>query len=162
MSQTSYSLTLPTSVAGLDSTMSGEKKIVLSMNNAAEVPFGRIVAKDSGVENGCELPAGGSAVLLGGAVRDLRVEDGSASTDNTYAAKSSVPVMMKGRMWVEIDQNVTTDSAVYVRHTANGGNTKLGACRADADSSNAVLLAGARFISDGTAGGYAEILINRP
>jgi hypothetical protein len=42
-----------------------------------------------------------------------------------------------------------------VRHTANGGNTQLGAFRNDSDSSNARVLEGARWVTGNSAAGAA-------
>lgn len=163
MAQTSYSLTMDIAVSGMLADMAGGPKKTETYNNPDdEIPFGRAVAKISGDENGIKLPDGGGVVIVGIAVRDNQVEEGDASVENAYDNDSAVCVLRRGRIYVEVDQTVTPDSSVYVRHTANGGDDQKGIFRADADTANAVLLSGAKYVKGATAGGVAILDINLP
>jgi hypothetical protein len=71
-------------------------------------------------------------------------------------------VAKKGHFWVSPEVAVTAGDPVYARHTANGGLTQLGALRNDADTSNAIQLAGCRFLSSALAGGFAVVELNLP
>jgi hypothetical protein len=56
-----------------------------------------------------------------------------------------------------VEGAVTQLAPVYVRITASGGNTQLGALRADGDTGTAILLPRARFKETVTVAGYAEL-----
>lgn len=152
MSQTSYSIAQPAAVSGQLGT--AEPYSALTFNNPVDtIAFGRMVAKVSGDANGCELPDGGSAVLLGVAIRKLH------TTDNDYQPENEVGVMRRGQIWVEVEQTVTPDSPVYVRHT-DPGALGLGVFRADADTADAVLVPEARYLVGASANGVALLDIN--
>jgi hypothetical protein len=52
--------------------------------------------------------------------------------------EDAVNVLRKGRIWVPIEQAVVPHtSAVFIRHTVNGGLDQLGAFRIDADTARA-------------------------
>ncbi|OHD25173.1 MAG: hypothetical protein A2Y38_06665 [Spirochaetes bacterium GWB1_59_5] len=127
-----------------------------------EIPFGRAVAKVTGDDNGVELPDSGAAVLLGVAVRDISVEEGDATAENAFAADSAVGVLRRGQIWVQVEEAVTPDDAVFVRHTANGPLTKLGIFRTDADGGNAIALTTAKFLTSAATDGLAVLDVNLP
>lgn len=74
-----------------------------------------------------------------------------------YSNLEPVPVMRRGYIWVEVEGAVTEEGAVYVRTAASGPNTQLGAVRGDADSANATLIPGAKFVTSTTAAGFAIV-----
>src|SRR3990172_3915806 len=126
MSQTAYDLEQPVAVNGLLADASGMPKTTNTYNNpAVEIPFGRAVAKIATDDNGVRLPTGGGDLLVGVAVRDYSVEQGDATAENAYAIQSAVGVLRRGQIWVQVEEAVTPDDAVFVRHTANGPLTKL-------------------------------------
>lgn len=161
MSQTSYSLNQPIAVKGLLAEAAGSamKKVTYS-NPADEITFGRAVAKVSADENGCELPDSSGADIVGISVRDTVVEKDEASIPDAYPVDSAVCVLRRGRIYVEVEEDVTPDDDVYVRYSANGGNTQLGIFRTDADGSHALQITKARYMTSASAGGLAVVDIN--
>lgn len=130
------------------------------------IPFGRFVAQDSQGQDYCRLPFVSTDVdglgALGIAVHSHAIEQAYDTDDNTgYEFQSSISVLRKGRVFVDVETNVAPGDAVYVRHSVSGV-TYLGAFRNDADSGTATQLAGARFVSSGTAGETAIVEVNLP
>lgn len=150
-------------VAGMVADGAGAPHDVATRSNLVdEIPFGVAVADIAADEGTIQLPASSGAKICGIAQRISTVEENSASIENAYPAKSAVAVMKKGRIWVIVEKAVTVDDAVYVRHTANGGNTQKGAFRDDSDSSNALQITNARFITSTSGAGIAIVEINLP
>lgn len=163
MSQTAYNYSMDVAVSGLLVEASGgAKSIGTWITPDDEIPFGRGVVKKSGDANGVVLPTGGSDRLEGIALYDPKVEAGAASVENAYPADTEIAVLKRGKVWVEVDQNVTPDDAVYCRYTVNGGSDQLGIFRADGDSSKAFAVTAARFLTAASAGGLAQLEINIP
>lgn len=163
MSQTSYSLSMSTAVAGLPGDAAGAPQVIDSYANPVdEIAFGCAVQQVSGDDSAIELPDNGSAIIRGVAVRDLAEENGSAGADNTFPVNSAVPIMKKGKIWVRVEEAVTPASDVYARYTVNGGNTQLGAFRTDADAGKAIQITQARFLSSTSGSGLALLEINLP
>lgn len=110
MSQLSYSTSLTPGVAGQIGT--GVNRTVDSYNNPDQIIYhGRATAKVSGDDDGCEPPSGSGADIIGVSVRDL------SNTNGYYEEKSSVGIFKNGEIWVEVEEDVTPDDDVYVRHT---------------------------------------------
>lgn len=74
-----------------------------------------------------------------------------------YSDKDPLPVMRRGYIWVAVEGAVTEEAPVFIRTAASGGNTTIGAARADADSANATLLPNAKFVTSTTAAGLAIV-----
>lgn len=112
MSQTSYSLNMAPAVAGMIVYAGGEDRTVLTYKNPVDtIYWGHMVAKVAGTAGAIEQPDGSGAVLLGAAIRD------TSSSDSNYPAKSAVAVMRRGQIWMPVEEDVTEDDAVFVRHT---------------------------------------------
>lgn len=153
MSQTSYSINQGTGVSGQPAF--ADAGYSLTFNNPVdEIKFGRAVAKVSGDDNGCALPTASTDVLLGIAGRNV------ATTDNLWTAKSAVAVGRRGAWYVELEQAVTPDDAVYVRFASGAGGSELGIFRKDADTATAMLLPTAKYLTSGSAGDVAVVEIN--
>ncbi len=85
-----------------------------------------------------------------------------SAPNNPYAIGDSVPVVKKGRVWVNVEEAVTPASPVFVRFAA-GSFPTLGAFRASADTATAVALPSAKFInSQATIGGLVQVEVNFP
>jgi len=70
-------------------------------------------------------------------------------------------VMKRGYMNVKVNVGTAVkNGAVYVRITANGGNTIIGGIEATADSTNTLALANAYFTGPADANGMCEIGFN--
>ena len=63
-----------------------------------------------------------------------------------YRGRHMVPLMLRGRIWVFVEQAVLAGDQAFVRYSANGaGKLQLGAFRKDDDSTHAAALPYARF-----------------
>ena len=80
----------------------------------------------------------------------------------SYPEKAMVNAMRRGRVWVVVEESVTSDDPVYLRFRADGATKQPGQFRKSSDSGNAVLLSGARFVTSAGAGELAVVEINLP
>lgn len=82
-----------------------------------------------------------------------------------YYKGQIAPTMTQGRIYVVPESIVTSNSPVYLRVAANGGNTQLGSFSGVADGSNSVLIPATSAIwreGNGTVGGIAVLELNIP
>lgn len=126
------------------------------------LPAGALVTYATGGK--LKLPTSGAEVIAGMGISIYRSSKTPVSgSDLEFAAGDLVEYVEGGDIDVIVEEAVTPTSAVFARHTANGaGKLQLGAFRTDADSGNATLVSGARFISSTSAAGVATLRINRP
>ena len=148
-------------VAGIPGELSCplQDAVLDSKINALAMPAGVFVCYDA-ADGACKVPAAAASVPTTGfgfVKKDVATERQSGQTVD-YPAKAGVTVMRRGRMFVTTEDLSTFGGPVYIRITANGaGKLQLGACRSDADSGNAILLPGCRFIRTLAATGLTEI-----
>jgi hypothetical protein len=170
MSQTSYSQLQLAAFAGQLYDIGPHDIYTYAWLGTANLPFGSAVVQDS-LDNRCRLPAASSDVtsslFAGVVIATQAVENpigASGTTPGGYPKNSAVSVMHKGRVWVSVEEAVTTASPVFVRFAANAGAgfNQLGTFRASADTANAAQLPKARFLSSAAAGGFAILEINQP
>lgn len=162
MAQTSYSLLMEQAIAGLLAD-SGYKDAWSAVNAeaSAEIPFGVMVARGS-TENKCIKLVDTNSVLLG-----VHIFSNEYAKDQELGSTGIKPgvmmnILRKGRIWVVVEEIVAKDEPCYVRYTASGGNTTIGAFRNDDDTSKAKLVPGARFIAATTGAGLALVEIDMP
>lgn len=86
----------------------------------------------------------------------VRQEWREANTQG-YSNKDPIPVLRRGYIWVAVEGAVTEEAAVFIRTTASGGNTTIGAARGDADAGNATVLPNAKFVTSTAAAGLAIV-----
>jgi len=79
-----------------------------------------------------------------------------------YYATDTVSLLTKGRVYVYVDQDVTSDDPVYVRFVAGTGDSLIGRFRKDADTGEAFLVPDARYTVGASDGGLAVLEINMP
>lgn len=135
--------------------------VVTAHSDAEPMPAGIAIAAGTGDQDG-RLVRGSSAVPRGVVIHQHQAisdDDNGATSDNLYRVNSLVPVMDDGEIWVEVEEAVTPASAVYVRHTASGDNTQLGAFRASSDSSTAAAWTSAAYKSSADAGELARLKV---
>ncbi len=163
MSQTAYNMMGPESISGMLDDASGSPKNIVTRNNPlVEIPFGRAVAKIAGDDDGIKLPDGGAVTLEGVCLESRALPEGSATLDSAWPVKSAVPILRRGRVRVYVEEAVTPADDVYVRHTANGQLTQLGAFRTDNDGGNALAFAAAKYVKSAGAGEIATVDVNLP
>ena len=83
--------------------------------------------------------------------------------NNPYLVGDPVPVMRQGTMWVVREDSGDESTPVYIRHTANGGNTVIGGFAGAAGTGLALAPAGFRWLTKTTATNQlAKLLVNLP
>jgi hypothetical protein len=110
--------------------------------SAAEVGKGLGVAP-SAVTNDPNFPPGGTA-------------------GKTYQIGDAIELVAQGKVWVTVEVNVADSDDVFVRYSANGGLTQLGAFRNDNDGGTHAAQIAAKFRSAANAGELALVEFNLP
>lgn len=138
-----------------------EELIIRTGFNKDTVPIvhGRAVCQHSS-ENGLILPADGNSIILGIAIETQVRERVPGATVGAYPVDSQVAYLVRGVIGVLVDMTVTEGAPAFVRHTAGAGFSVKGSFRINADTSNAVALAGSRFLKGGVAGSILPLSIN--
>jgi hypothetical protein len=128
------------------------------------VNFGSVVTRGS-VEGSCAAPTTDGGVTDEKLVKGIVVathEQISAypgtnpETPAQYMAKMPIPVMRKGRIWVQVEDQVTEGTSVP--HVRIGGTGVVGAIRASDDGANASVLPRAKFKTSTTGPNQLAIL----
>ncbi|MCP3683873.1 MAG: hypothetical protein GY861_14405 [bacterium] len=73
----------------------------------------------------------------------------------SYAATETLNGLRSGRLYVYVEEAVTSDDTVYLRFLANGATKIPGQFRKSADSSKAFACSNCRFVTSAGAGEYA-------
>lgn len=82
---------------------------------------------------------------------------------NPYAANDPIPVLRSGKIWVICEDAVDPSKPVYIRHTANGGNTVIGGFAGAAGTGLSLAPAGWRWLSKTTTTNQLAVLaVNLP
>jgi len=136
--------------------------------NAGVLYLGRLVSLDTASgEDGVKHPAAAGDITTATVAGVVGHSHAFESTPGdglnpAWPAKSAVPVVDKGYIWVVVEEAVSRGADAFARHTVNGGLDQLGAFRSDADTANAVAVPNARFESSTTGAGIALLAINMP
>lgn len=164
MSQTSYPNAMGVPYAGLLADL--HNNVIYSVTNkeaSAKMAFGVFVTRSGVLADGVvNLAAAGDTVKLLG----ITVHRHSVNTigSTAWATNDGIPpgdrfdLLQRGRAWVRTETALTVTDAILVRHTANGGNTTIGAIRAGADTGAAAApIAGIRVVEPAAAAGVVLI-----
>ncbi len=157
MSQTSYAQRFVSGIAGQLSCPL-QDAVLDSKINALAMPAGIFVAYDA-ADDAVKVPAAAGSVTTTGCgfVKHDMAKEAQQGQTVDYPAKAGVTVMRRGRMRVLTEDLSTYGGQVFVRITADGGDTQLGKCRSDGDGGTAIALPGCRFIRTLAAPGLTEI-----
>ncbi|PWU04921.1 MAG: hypothetical protein C5B43_03975 [Verrucomicrobia bacterium] len=81
-----------------------------------------------------------------------------------YIKGDAVPALTRGRIYVTVENNVTSDSPVYWRIAPTLANPLVGGFRSDSDGGTAILLSNniVRWITSASTGNLAVLEINQP
>lgn len=113
----------------------------------ASIPFGRFVVGDADRGFGhCRLPNASGDIgnlTLGVA---LQVTAQEPNNDEGHDHNEVLPVMNKGRCWVQAEETLAAGDNVYIRFQAGAGGSSLGVIRNDADSSSCGQLTRAKVL----------------
>jgi hypothetical protein len=125
----------------------------------AEIPFGVAVAQGAS-DDACILATGAGVTWVGVALH-------SNNYDPTYdlgtvgiKPKKTVGALVFGTVWVLVENAVTVNSRVFIRHTAGAGGTQKGAFRGDADTATAIEARGCRYLTAAAGGGVAQVQVD--
>ncbi|BBO74407.1 hypothetical protein DSCW_18240 [Desulfosarcina widdelii] len=155
--QTEVRSSMAVGLAGQIADIGPSDIITYTNEHGDTVPFGVFVTKGSG-EGLAVLPdATGEVTGLVGL--GVVVRSHTQPQDEGYADGDVMPVIKKGRVWVPVEDEVTAESAAFVRFVAGAGE-QLGAFRSDADGTDAVALPNAKFVTDAAAGELALLDLN--
>lgn len=125
--------------------------------SSAGIPFGVAVA--FGVNDSeAILLVDANSKIAGIAIRSHAYDPNfDLNTSRDLAPNAVFAIGRKGHFYVTVEESVAPGDPVFVRHTANGGNTQKGAFRKSSDSSNAVEITRAKYLSTAGAGGIALV-----
>lgn len=98
----------------------------------------------------CKLPAAAVTGFKGIVLMQAKEQNSSGVV--VYAAKDTVPVVDKGRVWVPVIGAVTADGAVYLIHTGANLGKFTGSVGA-----NQGIISGAKFKTSTTGDGIAVV-----
>ncbi len=130
------------------------------------VPFGRFVSEGTDLDRQVQLPSGATDITDKKKVRGVAVSTHAIESElggsavPSYKDKDAVSYMREGRIAVFVEEAVTPQSAVFVRHTSGGGGSEIGRFRTDADTASAAELANARYVTSTTGAGVAILELN--
>lgn len=161
MSQTSYSINQPVAQAGQLYDL-GPNDFISATDLTEVVPFGVALVQGAG-DNQCHLPAasGDIAKLLGVSVLVQTKEQALLTSIVNYPVHSTISVLRKGRVWVQVEEAVVSMDPVFIRYAAGTGS-QLGAFRKSADAGTAGQADGCVFRSSASTGGFAVVEFNLP
>ena len=148
--------TLSTSAGG-----SGDLSTTTLADQAEKARFGCFICQDDrGDDDQGRLPRTAADVTgprgLGVALQDPARE----ANAEEYRTETAIPVALRGRVLVRVEDAVSAGSKAFVRYASGSGGSKLGAWRSDADSSSAAEHPTAVFRTSASAGGLATLEIN--
>lgn len=135
MSQTAYSVDPALAFRGLLGDPNDDKfAIPLSNGAAAAQGFGIMVKRDAvNPEDQFDIIAAAGDTPLGILVHTQAQQDPALADPLGVSLLEEASILRRGRIWVAVEEAVTTLNPVFYRHTAKGGNTEIGQFRSDAD-----------------------------
>lgn len=118
--QTNYDITQPIGLVGGIADISN--KDVRSFAATVNIPFGQFVTRVSGSDNKGKLPTTATDITTTTNIGGVALHDHARESVNDglvagYKSEDMVSVMRQGRVFVKVEEAVTPDSVVYVRHS---------------------------------------------
>ena len=161
--QTDYSIDMSAAKVGMLADSALVQDIVSYKNPDAEVKFGCLVTHGAAdgevVHPDAAAEVTDEKLVRGVVVATHELESVENSEDPGYAAGSVVPVLRKGRIWVESEDAVTqSTSGVYARVLASSPLVQLGAFRASSMTSYAAAVPKAKWRSSTTGAAQLAVL----
>lgn len=128
------------------------RDVVMTYAAEEKIIFGRFTALGTDKETQVKLPAAAADVTAlkakrGVALHTHAMENVANGEDPAYLAKTPASIMTVGQVVVEVEDDVTPSSDVYVRHTADAALDQLGIF-APAAGTGLAALANARFLTN--------------
>lgn len=144
--QTTYQRYLNVGQAGMPASATGwdvDTKICMT---AAGIGFGLAVCQALGADRGVDLGSPSGTVIVGVSAADITKFVPSQAEADVYQLYDSMPVAVRGDWWVQVDNDVSPDIAVYFDATTG----KLG-------HTGGTLINSARWMTTASAGGLAVV-----
>lgn len=126
----------------------------------AGVPFGIGVVQGAGGDQLMEMPSQSNdwASFLG-VISHSHMTNRHLPGTQALDQQGVANVVVRGPIWVRVEDPVTVASPVFCRFQALGPNTQRGAFRADANAGSCFRVSGARFLTSANAGGLAVLYV---
>lgn len=157
MPQLTYDFEMKAAIPGM--VVDLQAAVIKTRAAEGDIELGLGVVQGTDPEKQVKIPSTTGQKFEGVSVEQWDVRKDFTTSEGLYDDKRDMAVLRKGLIWVHIDQDVTINDPVYVRHS--GGNE--GYFRKDADTANADLVPTAIFRNTATAAtGIAQIEINIP
>jgi len=154
-----------TSDVGTAMTVVGTTNATVSERTGASstIGYGLLVSIDNDFPGRAHLPTAAADITTAASVAGITVRSNVVENEDSegYQVYDEMECLSQGVIYVEVEAAVDVSDSVYVRHTASGTEQR-GAFRGDADTADASILPGARFLEAGTAGQIVPVEINLP
>jgi len=137
--------------AGMMAEPFGPEDVRSVVNTGGKLFFGRMAVVNTTNEGLAAHPSAASQRPLGVVMHSHATVSKEDGLDAGYAQRETANVLRKGYIWVVIEETIAIGDSVFFRHTASGGNTKLGAFRNDADTATCDQVTNARWVKGGSA-----------
>lgn len=150
--QTTYSLNAPEGVLGL--CTEDFTKYVDTVIPQVSVKTGKLLTADKTagkVRNAAKYPSSAAEAAKPGAM-GIVIWDQTREGGVDWPALRPLPVLRRGRIWVQAESAIARWTHPFVRYASGAGGTELGSFRADADTSTASQLFNAIALTDANAG----------
>jgi len=127
------------------------------------LPFGLLVSIDDDFPGRAHLPTTAVDITNAASVAGITVRNNCVENEDSagYAVLSEMECLSQGVIYVLLEDAVVVSDSVYVRHTASATEQR-GSFRSDADTADASILPGARYLEAGAAGEVVPVEINLP
>lgn len=153
--QTSYSLYMAAAFPGMLADMFHADFV--SKVSAEDIPFGRLLSRGTG-DDVVKLPASAGDITGGAIGISVHTHKEPVAGVAQYVAKETIPVLKKGRIWVQVEDAVADGGDVHVRYVAGTG--VVGGFLGAAVSSETAILPNAKYVTSASAGGLAVVEIH--
>lgn len=169
MSQTAYEIQAARAFAGMLADSGRDMNVISRANEETTVmKFGRGVIYGTDPEKQVLFPSDAADLFAGVAAHrhptERRELFGTGGTGGETGLQEGEPgdILRKGRIWVEVEEAVSVEDDVYVRHADGGGGTVEGQFRTDADTATAFQVTSAAWVSETSGAGLAILELNLP
>ena len=142
---------------------SGEGMFLISraLEDAAAIAFGLGVIYGTDPEKQFDRFSG-AGTLAGVLAHKQNRSQPALATTLGIVQNEVASLVRNGRIWVVVEEPIVVGDAVFVRHTAGGGGSQLGAFRNDADTATAQTVPEASWLKGSSTTGIALLQINLP
>lgn len=159
--QTSYSINQSAGRPGAIADSAMVQDIETYKNPAGIVLFGHLVVRGADTES-IIPPAAAASITDEKLVRGIVVASHEMESNRdgllpNYVANSVVPVMRKGRIWVQSESAITEGTSTVNARFAVGAGSRLGALRGAADSTFTAVVPKAKWKS--STGGTEQLAV---